>query len=99
MSLPVDAPITNLLDERVWFQRQPAKWQGLVKDLAKEFSCPLPEVEEILISETHWLEHGARIKDFIPLLAIKQVKELLRTSRHIPPRHEQRNLNHSQPSH
>ena len=94
----MDASI-SMLEERVTFQRQPAKWQGIVEAIAKEFSCPLSKVEQILITETHQLEQGAHIKDFIPVLAIKQVKELLRMYRHIPTRHEQRDLNHPLPSH
>lgn len=88
-----------MLEERVAFQRQPAKWHGMVEAIAKEFSCPLSTVEQILSTETHQLEQGAHIKDFIPVLAIKQAKELLRTYRHIPSRHEQRDLNQPQPSH
>jgi hypothetical protein len=98
MSLPVDVPITNLLEERAAFQRQQAKWQGIVKDLAEEFSCPISEVEKVLSTAAHQLEQGAHIKDFVPLLAIKQVKDLLRPYQYTPPRYEQRDLNHPQSS-
>ena len=83
--LPVDVAISNLLEERAAFERQPAKWQVIVKDLAEEFSCPISEVEQILNAETHQLEQGAHIKAFVPILAIKEVKTLLRLSRHTPP--------------
>lgn len=99
MSLPVDVPITNLPEETAAFQRQPAKWQGIVKNLAEEFSCPISEVEKVLSTAAHQLEQGAHIKDFVQVLAIKQVKDLLRPYQHTPPRHEQRDLNHPQPSH
>lgn len=95
----MDVPITNLQEERAAFQHQPAKWHGIVEDIADEFSCPISEVEQILSTETHQLEQRARITVFVPLLAIKQVKDLLRLNRHTPPRHEQRDLNHPQPSH
>lgn len=94
----MDSPI-SILEERVALQRQPAKWQGIVEAIAKEFSCPLSKVELILITETHQLEQGAHIKDFIQVLAIKQVKEQLKTYRHLPSRHEQRDSSHPQPSH
>lgn len=95
----MDIPIANLVEERAAFERQPAKWQGIVKDLAEEFACPISEVEQMLSTETHQLERGAHITVFVPLLAIKQVKELLKPYRQTPPRHEQRDLNHPQPSH
>ena len=95
----MDVPITNLLEEGAGFQRQPAKWQGIAKNLAEEFSCPISEVEKVLSTAAHQLEQGAHIKTFIPLLAIKQVKDLLTPDRHIPARHEQRDLNHPEPSH
>lgn len=69
MSLPVDVPITNLLEERATFQRQQPKWQGIAKDVAEEFSCPISEVEQLLSTEGHQLEQGAHIKEFIPTLA------------------------------
>lgn len=98
MSLPVDVPITSLLEETAGFQRQPAKWQGMVKNLAEEFSCPISEVEKALNTAAHQLEQGAHIKDFVQVLAIKQVKDLLRQYQHTLPRHEQRDLNLPQPS-
>jgi hypothetical protein len=97
--LPVDVTISNMLEERAAIERQPAKWQVIVKDLAEEFSYPVSEVEQILSAETHQLEQGAHIKVFVPLLAIKEVKTLLRLSRRTPPRHEPRDPNPPQPSH
>jgi hypothetical protein len=95
----VDLPSTNLLVERAAFQCQPAKWQGIVEHLAEEFACPIAEVEQMLHTAAHQLEQGARIKDFISVLAIKQVKGLLKPYRHISPRHERRDLNYPQASH
>jgi hypothetical protein len=99
MSLPVDAPITNLLEARAAFERQPAKWHGIVEDLADEFSCPIFEVEQMMNIAAHQLEQGAQVKEFIPVLAVKQVKDLLRKSRRTPSRYGQHNLNHPLPSH
>ena len=79
------------------FQRQIAKGQGILKDIAEEFSCPISKVEQILSAETHQHEQGAHIKDFIPVLAIKEVKDRLRTYQ--PTRHEQPDRNHPKPTH
>ena len=92
----MDVPISNLLDERVAVQRQQAHWQAIVKDLADQFACPLSEVEKALGSAEHQLEQGARIKVFVSLLAIKQVKELYQ---HTPRRHEPPDLNPPSPHH
>jgi hypothetical protein len=81
----------------VAFIRQPMKWHGIVENLGEEFSCPLPEVERMLSAAAHQLEQEAQVKEFIPVLAVKQVKDLLRVYRPTSPRHEQRDLNHPQP--
>ena len=94
-----DVPVTNLLEERAAFLRLLAKWDGIVEHLAEEFSCPISQVEQMLRTVVHQLEQGAHIKDFVPVLAIKQVKDLLNLNRHTPPRHEPRDLHHPQPSH
>jgi Protein of unknown function (DUF3562) len=78
MSIPVDVPITNLLEGRATFQRQQPKWHGVAKDMAEAFSCPICEIEQLLSTEAYQLEQDAHVKDFIPTLAIKRVKELLR---------------------
>lgn len=60
------------------FERQQAIWHGIVKNLAEEFSCPISEVEKLLSTTAHQLDQEAHIKNFIPVLAMKQVKDLLR---------------------
>ena len=60
------------------------KWHGFIKALAEEFSCLLSKFEQILGTEWHQLEQGAKVKDFIPVLAVKQVRNLLRTLRPTP---------------
>jgi hypothetical protein len=75
------------------------KWQGIVESLGQEFACPLSEVEWMLSAAAQELEQGAQIKEFIPVLAVKQVKDLLRKSRQTPSRYGQHNLNHPLPSH
>ena len=90
----MDVPIANQLEERAAFERRQAIWHGVVKNLAEEFSCPISEVENLLSTTAHQLEQEARIKDFIPVLAIKQVREKLKPYQHRPPRHVQRDLNH-----
>ena len=90
---------TNLPEVRVTFQRQQMKWQGIVENLGEEFSCPIPEVERMLSDAAHQLEQGAQVKEFISVLAVRQVKDLLRNSRHTPSHYGQHNLNHPLPSH
>src|SRR5262245_37322657 len=99
MSLPVDVPILNLPEERAVLLRHHENRHVIVKDLAEKFSCPIAEVEKVLSAAEHELEHGARIKVFVPLLAIKQVKDLLRPNQHTLPRHEPHDLNPPSPSH
>ena len=95
---PLDGSGTNLSEVRVAFQRGPMNWQGIVESLGEEFSWPISEVERMLSAAAHQLEQGAQVKEFIPVLAVRQVKDLLRAYRSTSPRHEQRNLNHLQPS-
>jgi len=66
-------------------QPQSAEWQDIVESLGKEFSCPISEVEQMLSAAVDELEQGARIKEFIAVLAVKQVKNHLRMSRRPPP--------------
>ena len=49
-----------------------------IRDLAKQFVLPLTEAHDILWTEIRHLEQAARIRDFVPLLALKHVKEQLR---------------------
>lgn len=95
MGLPVGVSIANQPDESAVFERRQAIWHGIVKNLAEEFSCPISEVGNLLSTTAHQLEQGARIKEFIPVLAIKQVKDQLRPFQHRPPQSEQRDLTHS----
>jgi hypothetical protein len=94
----LDGSSTNLSEVRVVFQRQPMKWQGIVENLGEEFSCPLPEVERMLSAAAQQLEQGAQVKDFIPVLAVKEVRGFLRGYRRTSQRQEQRELNHPLPS-
>ena len=87
------ASIQNQVEVSDAFKRQQAQWHGVVKNLAEAFSCPLSEVEKALSTAAHELEQGARIKDFIPVLAIKQVRDQLKPYQHTP-HHEQHALNH-----
>ena len=85
---------TNVQVVRVTFPRQSMKWHGIVESLGEEFSCPLPEVEQMLSDAAHQLEEGAHITDFIPVLAVKEVKGFLRAHQHTSPRQERRELHH-----
>ena len=57
-----------------------------IQNLADEFSLPMAKVQQVLSSEIQRLERGARIKQFVLLLAVKRTKEVLRSIRHIPSR-------------
>jgi len=46
--------------------------------LARQFALPSAVAHDLLWNEIHQLEQAARILDFIPLLALKHVKEHLR---------------------
>jgi Protein of unknown function (DUF3562) len=81
---------TNIQEE-VTFPRQ--KWQGIVENLGQEFSCPLSEVEQMLNAAARHLDQEAQVKEFIPVLAVKEVKDLLRKSRYIRSRDGQHQFN------
>ena len=48
-----------------------------IEDMAVQFSRPLSEVQEILKIHIYRLDQQARIKRYVSLLAVKQVKEVL----------------------
>lgn len=75
----MDPSIRNLMEERAAIDRQELYWHSTAQDIAEEFSCPVSEIEKMLRAETHQLEQEAHIKDFVPLLAIKQVKAYLKS--------------------
>lgn len=94
-----DATTRRLTEERVAFQRQPSKIQAVAKDIAENFSCSVSEVEQILRLEMHDLEQVARIKEFVPLLAVKRVKEVLTLNRRSIARPGQYDLQQPQQNH
>lgn len=49
-----------------------------IQDLSEEFSTSTVEVQRILSSEIDHLGQNANVRDFVPILAIKRVKEVLR---------------------
>ncbi len=48
-----------------------------VRMLSERFALPPAAAHSLLWNEVHQLEQGARIRNFIPLLALKHVKEHL----------------------
>ena len=94
----MDGSSTSVQEVRVTFQRQSMKWRGIVESLGEEFSWPISEVERMLSAAAHQLEQGAQVKEFITVLAVKEVKGFLRANRPASPRQEQRDLNRPQPS-
>ena len=77
----MDRSSTNLSEGSVTFQPQPMKWRGIAENLGEEFSCPISEIERMLSAAAHQLEQEAHIKGFISVLAVKQVKGLLKADR------------------
>ena len=49
-----------------------------VQELAEEFSTSTAEVQRILSMEIDHLGQDTKVRDFVPILAIKRVKEVLR---------------------
>jgi hypothetical protein len=63
----------------------PSKAESEVELLARETDTPVDDVRELYRVEREKLEHSARVKTFVPVLARRRVKELLlvhRGSRH-----------------
>lgn len=56
---------------------EPKAIQYDVATLAKQFGLPPTLAQSLLQNEIQSLEHAARVRDFIPLLALKHVKERL----------------------
>jgi hypothetical protein len=52
--------------------------------MAKQFALPTSVIHDILWSEIHDLERAARITDFVPVLALKHVKDTLRRRPAVP---------------
>ena len=72
------------MQESALVDRQQLIWNSVEQDIAEAFSCPVSEIEKMLCTEMHQLEQEAHIKDFVPLLVIKQVKDLLRAHQYPP---------------
>ncbi len=51
-----------------------------ISALVRQFALSPAEAHDILWNEIHELERAARIRDFVPVLALKHVKEFLRSS-------------------
>jgi hypothetical protein len=94
MTLKIGCTITENAGRAMMFQNQQPKMQGIeramieqdMKDIAEEFSLPISEVDLTLKAEMHRLEQEARIRQYVPLLAIRRTKELLATNRRTAPR-------------
>jgi len=69
MSLPPDRPI----DLRITNER-------IIASLARESTASIDEVTRLYEQERAELEMGARIKRFVPILAIRNVRAALRRS-------------------
>jgi hypothetical protein len=93
MTLQIGCTINENVGRVMMVQNQQPKMQGIeramieqdMNDIAEELSLPLSEVDQTLKAEMRRLEQGARIRQFVPLLAIRRAKELLATNRRTPP--------------
>ena len=52
-----------------------------VKEIAEAFSLPISDVQDRLSAEMKQLEQKAKIRQYIPLLSVKAVKDFLAASR------------------
>ena len=68
-----DIPKTNVADQT---ERQST--DQVLEDIAVEFSRPLSEVQKILKVHLDRVDRQAHIKQYVSLLAIKQLKEVLK---------------------
>jgi len=59
-------------------QRESKRMALAIEDIAVQFSRPASEVKEILKIHLYRPDQQARIKQYVSLLAIKQLKEVLR---------------------
>jgi len=67
----------NLMHELGLSPNVPSKTDSDVEVLARETDTPVDAVRELYRVEREKLEHSARIKTFVPVLARRRVKELL----------------------
>jgi len=72
------------VEERAVVDRQQLNWHSVAQGMAEAFSCPVSEIEKMLCTAMHQLEQEAHIKEFVPLLVAKQVKDLLRAHQYPP---------------
>jgi hypothetical protein len=57
----------------------------IVEFLARESSVPVDEVARIYAAERAGLAEGARVANFVPIFAIRNVQEILRSRIQIAP--------------
>ena len=74
----VDFSSPPRLNASMAIEIEPKTIEQDIAALTKEFALPPTTAQSLLWNEIHLLEHAARVRDFIPLLALKNVKERLR---------------------
>jgi hypothetical protein len=62
------------------FEVQP-EFEPEIDALAHETCAPRPQVAALYVRERAKLEHGAKIKTFVPVLTRRKVKSLLRSKK------------------
>ena len=72
-----------LLHERTDVQHQQRLMAHSVKEIAEAFSFPISGVHDMLTGEVKQLEKGAKIRQYVLLLSIKLVKDMLAANRRI----------------
>jgi hypothetical protein len=51
--------------------------QEIIEEIAHECGRPIEEVQDVYVAERGKLESSARIKDYVPLLVSRRVRNLL----------------------
>jgi hypothetical protein len=59
-------------------------YDQMMREIAEESHVPVEEVRQSFSDALHCLETGARIRDFLPLLAMKHVRRDYLHKRHHP---------------
>ena len=73
----MSASIADRPDSDIMPAAKYKKWDGAIKDLAADLQKPETQVRDVFQTEIQQLEGTAKVKTFIPIIALRRVKELL----------------------
>jgi Protein of unknown function (DUF3562) len=60
---------------------KPAQQKRIIEFLARDSDVPTDEIERLCVKEQAGLEASARLKHFLPIFMVRNVREQLRQSR------------------